>query len=104
MLPILCLFHYTVALIYIVFYFKVKTPKILRPAKDFFAFNVVREGVFSVNLARRLEKLPTPGLSPYNQITTNSKTVIKGFNHLVLYEKISFKLKHMFFMLKQHMF
>ena len=104
MLPILRLFHYTVALIYIFIYFKVKIPKTLRPAKEFFAFNVVREGCFTVNPARRLVKLPFPGLSPYNEITTNSKTVIKGFNHLVLYEKMSFKLKHIFFMLKQHMF
>ena len=55
MLPILCLFHYTVALIYIFLYFKVKIPKILLPAKEFSAFNV----------ARQLEKLPTPGLSEW---------------------------------------
>ena len=62
MLVSLCLFYYTVALIDIFFYFKVKIPKILRPAKEFSAFNVTREEFFSVNLARRLEKLPTPVL------------------------------------------
>ena len=32
----------------------------------FVSFNLTREQIFSVNLARRLEKLPTPGLdSPY---------------------------------------
>ena len=54
-LPILCLFHYTVVLIYIFLYFEIKIPKILRPAKKFFAFNV----------DRGLEKLPTPRLDTY---------------------------------------
>ena len=62
MLPILCLFHYTLALIYIFLYLKVKIPIILLSAKEFFAFNVARKNFFSVNLARRLEKLPIPAL------------------------------------------
>ena len=31
-------------------------------AREGFFFNLAREEIFSVNLARRLEKLPTPGL------------------------------------------
>ena len=52
------------------FYFKVKIPKILRPAKEFSAFNVALEEIFSVNLARRLEKLPTPVLKDLQLLNT----------------------------------
>ena len=45
------------------FYFKVKIPKTLRPAKEFVAYNVANEEIFSVNMARRLEKFPTPAIS-----------------------------------------
>ena len=55
------------------FYFKVKIPKILRPAKELFAFNVAREEIFSVILARRLEKLPTPGLNYYGVLSSKIK-------------------------------
>ena len=59
-----------------VFYFKEKIPKILRPAKKFFAFNVAHEDNLSVNLVRRLEKMPTPALEvPGLNITFKSQEI-----------------------------
>ena len=40
----------------------------------FFAFNVDREECFSVNMARRLEKLPTPALDCSIGLIQNKKT------------------------------
>ena len=52
------------------------------PAKEFFAFNLAREDFFSVNLARRLKKLPTPYL----------KVVCKTYMNFHSYQVSSFEM------------
>ena len=59
--------------------------KIVWTAKEFLSFNLAREELFSVNLTRRPEKLPTPELDSHKSSRENGILVkiIKTINNLV---------------------
>ena len=74
----------------------------------FFSFNLARKEIFSVNMARRLKKLPTPDLM-YNIVRQTFTLCIAGFNctiraceckGVVWYITVITNIRHCFVVLK----